>query len=205
MEHTASGGDAGDSKPRAHADAEPAPIGGQVGLRNLGNTCFMSAGLQCLCHLEPLTAYFLKGRFEEEVNFTNPLGCKGELAKAFAELQRSLWQQEQNIYDPRALHQKLMEFAPHLFENFEQQDVQEFLAFCLDGLHEDLNRVCKRPAPITDAQLKEDERLGAEHGEEFAATLAWYRHLERDKSFLVDLMQGQLRSSLTCHQCGHIP
>ena len=91
--------------------------GGKVGLRNLGNTCFMSAGLQCLCHLEPLTMYFLRGRFAEDVNSANPRGCKGELAKAFAKLQKNLWQQEQRAYNPKALHRKLMEFAPSLFES----------------------------------------------------------------------------------------
>lgn len=36
-----------------------------------------------------------------------------------------------------------------------------------------------------------------------AAALAWMRYLERSKSFLVDLMQGQLRSCLCCLRCGH--
>ena len=36
-----------------------------------------------------------------------------------------------------------------------------------------------------------------------AAALAWMRYLARSKSCLVDLMQGQLRSSLCCLRCGH--
>ncbi|CAE8656648.1 unnamed protein product, partial [Polarella glacialis] len=59
---------------------------GKVGLRNIGNSCFMNAGLQCLSHVEPFAAYFLTGKYREETNPTNPLGSKGELAKAFAEL-----------------------------------------------------------------------------------------------------------------------
>ena len=35
--------------------------------------------------------------------------------------------------------------ACHLFGGYEQQDVQEFFAYCLDALHEDLNRVVRRP------------------------------------------------------------
>lgn len=31
------------------------------------------------------------------------------------------------------------------FSGFQQQDSQEVLAFLLDGLHEDLNRVRKKP------------------------------------------------------------
>jgi len=35
-------------------------------------------------------------------------------------------------------------FAPQ-FSGYQQQDSQELLAFLLDGLHEDLNRVKKKP------------------------------------------------------------
>lgn len=176
---------------------------GKVGLRNLGNTCFMNAGLQCLSHLEPLAGYFLSGSFEEELNRSNPLGSKGKLAEAFADLQRSLWLTNESHHDPQAMHRQLRAVGSHLFDGYEQQDVQEFLAFCLDGLHEDLNRVLVRPPPPSEEVEKEDERLAAQRGDEFAAALAWLRYLERGKSFLVDLLQGQLQSSLTCLQCGH--
>ncbi len=36
------------------------------------------------------------------------------------------------------------EFAPQ-FSGYNQQDSQELMAFLLDGLHEDLNRISKKP------------------------------------------------------------
>lgn len=35
-------------------------------------------------------------------------------------------------------------FAPQ-FSGYQQQDSQELMAFLLDGLHEDLNRIRKKP------------------------------------------------------------
>jgi ubiquitin carboxyl-terminal hydrolase 4/11/15 len=54
---------------------------------------------------------------------------------------------------PRAFKGALARFATQ-FAGYQQQDSQELLAFLLDGLHEDLNRVKKkryievRPAPL---------------------------------------------------------
>ena len=64
---------------------------GLAGLSNLGNTCFMNSSLQCLSHAAPLMRYFLTSRFLDDVNRTNLLGLKGELADGFASLLRSLW------------------------------------------------------------------------------------------------------------------
>jgi len=169
-----------------------------VGLKNIGNTCFMNTGLQCLAHIEPLVQYFLGSDFKQEVSVTNPANLKGQIAQSFSSLLKALWQSEQDVYDPRTFRKTLKKIAPHLIEGDEQQDVQEFLAFCIDGLHEELNRV-KKPPKKND---EEDSKLVTK-GADFAASLAWMRDLERAQSFLVDLMQGQLRSSLTCSKCGH--
>lgn len=187
--------------------------GGLVGLVNMGNTCFMNAGLQCLSHIEPISAYFLTGKYAEELNPSNPFGTGGHLAKGFAKLQEMLWQKRSRTHSPSQLYGTLSKFARHLFRDSDQQDAQELLAYLLDGLHEDLNLVQverkdhrkKESEPKVDSD-EEDERMAQlerEKGEEYVAALTWMKHLMRHKSVLVDLFQGQLRSRLTCNTCGH--
>lgn len=195
---------------------QPASIsrskGGLVGLVNLGNTCFMNAGLQCLSHIEPISAYFLTGKYAEEINVNNPFGTGGHLARGFAKLQELLWQRRSRAQSPAQIYKTLAKFARHLFRDEEQQDAQELLAFLLDGLHEDLNLAEARrpshaappPTPAADPD-EEDLRLAElerEMGEEYVAALTWMNHLMSHKSVLVDLFQGQLRSLLVCSSCG---
>lgn len=79
-----------------------------------------------------------------DINATNPLGSHGELAEEFADLLKTMWNGENSVIAPRDFKFKLERFAPQ-FAGYQQHDSQELLAFLLDGLHEDLNRVIKKP------------------------------------------------------------
>ncbi|KAL0331584.1 UNVERIFIED_CONTAM: Ubiquitin carboxyl-terminal hydrolase 10 [Sesamum angustifolium] len=168
--------------------------GGLAGLQNLGNTCFMNSALQCLVHTPHLVEYFLQD-YSDEINRNNPLGMHGELALAFGDLLRKLWSSGRTPVAPRAFKGKLARFAPQ-FSGYNQHDSQELLAFLLDGLHEDLNRVKQKPYIETkDSDGRPDEEVADEF---------WRYHKARNDSVIVDICQGQYKSTLVCPVCDKI-
>ncbi|XP_063104916.1 ubiquitin carboxyl-terminal hydrolase 4 isoform X2 [Cavia porcellus] len=168
---------------------------GLCGLGNLGNTCFMNSALQCLSNTAPLTDYFLKDEYEAEINRDNPLGMKGEIAEAYAELIKQMWSGRDAHVAPRMFKTQVGRFAPQ-FSGYQQQDSQELLAFILDGLHEDLNRVKKKPYLLPkDANGRPDVVVAKE---------AWENHRLRNDSVIVDTFHGLFKSTLVCPECAKV-
>ncbi|KAG6728941.1 ubiquitin carboxyl-terminal hydrolase 5 isoform X1 [Carya illinoinensis] len=168
--------------------------GGLTGLLNLGNTCFMNSSIQCLVHTPEFARYFRED-YHQEINWQNPLGMVGELALAFGELLRKLWAPGRMPVAPRSFKAKLARFAPQ-FSGYNQHDSQELLAFLLDGLHEDLNRVKHKPyIKSKDADGRPDEEVADEY---------WANHIARNDSIIVDVCQGQFKSTLVCPVCNKV-
>uniref|UniRef100_T1ITH6 ubiquitinyl hydrolase 1 n=1 Tax=Strigamia maritima TaxID=126957 RepID=T1ITH6_STRMM len=169
--------------------------GGLVGLRNLGNTCFMNSVIQCLSNTKPLVDYCLKDSYLNECNITIS-SMKGSLIKAFASLMHSMWRGTADAaVNPQMFKNQIQKFAPR-FMGYNQQDAQEFLRYLLQGLHEDVNRVTSKPKPIlTD--------IDESYSETQKAAEAWRRYLRIDDSKIVEIFVGQLKSCLQCTVCGH--
>lgn len=85
------------------------------------------------------------------------------------------------------------------FSGYQQQDSQEFLAFLLDGLHEDLNRILKKPA--TEKPELKDENANDVRAIAELAEKSWENHKLRNESVVLDLFGGLYKSTLVCPQC----
>ena len=121
------------------------PQRGAVGLRNLGNTCYMNAVLQCMSHTEPLRQYFSSTNplLKKEMNVDNPMGCGGKLADAFVALLGDIWRGPQQFpfewVAPRHLRNTISTRAPR-FGTYRQHDAAELMTELLHWLHEEVRR-----------------------------------------------------------------
>ncbi|CAI8045180.1 Ubiquitin carboxyl-terminal hydrolase 19 [Geodia barretti] len=164
----------------------------KTGLINLGNTCFMNSVIQCLSNTPELRDYFVKGHYLANINSQNPLGFEGKLAKCFCVILRKLWSGEYGSFSPRKLLEIVAKRSKYFGGN-SQHDTHEFMSYLIDGLHEDLNRV--REKPVTKPVEMED------YPDREVAAESWRLHKKRNDSMIVDLFQGQFKSTLVCQEC----
>ena len=166
------------------------------GLYNLNNTCFMNSSIQCLFHTDNLTKYFLMNLHSKDINLSNRLGTKGELASKYSELITTMLHQPNDepvnpISFARCIYQRISAFRPG-----EQNDAHEFISIFLDNLHEDLNRISNKPyTELTEQKANETD--------EEASARFWKCHKQREDSIIVDLFYGQYKSTITCPDCGN--
>ena len=109
-----------------------------VGLKNLGNTCYMNASLQVMKATLPLNRYFTTGQFKQHLNLSNKLGYSGKLATSVFKVLKDMSSTEYftTTYNPREFKMQIGGYND-MFHGNEQHDASEFINWILDGLHEE--------------------------------------------------------------------
>ncbi|XP_007531953.2 inactive ubiquitin carboxyl-terminal hydrolase 50 isoform X3 [Erinaceus europaeus] len=151
---------------------------GVTGLRNLGNTCYMNAILQCLCSISPLVEYFLSGTYMTALQ----KDCS-EVATAFAYVMTDMWLGDSGCVSPEIFRSALGSLYP-AFMKKTQQDAQEFLIYVLNELHEALKRYQRRRSYEKGSALRCSRKM-----------------VTSESSIITRLFEGQLSYSIMCLKC----
>jgi len=167
-------------------------IRGSVGLRNLGNTCFMNSTLQCMNATPYIANFFADGDYKTQIN-DSAYKSHGRIAREFGSLVQEMWAKKPHTVAPRLFKGAIGDFEPR-FQGYAQQDSQELLACLLEGLHEDLNRVRKKP-------YDPNPVIGNGEDDEEAAEKSWAKYRKREDSVIIDNIYGQIRSRVLCPEC----
>lgn len=197
------------SKSNSNITGFPKPCG----LRNLGNTCFFNAAVQCLIRCQPLTNFILSTSCQNQINIKNPLGSKGRIVTAYRNLLQKMTNVKEatsnsNAYysstylrygysssylssaiSPTDLHSVIAQQYP-IFEDFGQNDAQELVGSLLDGLHEDLNQSHQAKGNNPPNQLPKDPD-------------SYELYVSKNSSPIMDIFNGKLFHSIKCPHCGH--
>ena len=154
----------------------------------------MNSALQCLSNVPLLTDYFLTDTYRNHINRENPLGKKGDVANAYGELIHEMWSGRIGSCAPKLMKRIVERYAPQ-FDNDAENDSEEFMAFLLDGLHEDLNQVKDKPY----MDKKNDDGKASDHTLA-VEELIYYK--KRNQSRIHEIFNGQIKSVVKCLTCG---
>ena len=162
-----------------------------TGLKNLGNTCFMNAVIQCLFNVKYFTDYFIDKLYLSDINRNSKFGTRGELTEEFGVLMSEMANPQVKHISPKDFRRIV---GKHIsaYSGNEQQDSHEFLLILFEKLHADLNR-----AQLIKNQIEIPDSLGSQE----AIERFWRNHLENNNSKISEIFEGLIMSTLECKDC----
>lgn len=164
-------------------------MGGLSGLINFGNTCYMNSAIQCLSNIQTFRDYFLSKEFVDDIN-KNKLEVN--LVVQWYKLMLGMWRKNCTI-SPQSFRKeiRLLALKQDMNLNFVgngQNDVQEFILFLINSMHNCLSRRVEMKISGT---IKNDLDKKA-----LEAMKSWKAFFKDDYSIFIDLFYSQHSSSI---------
>ena len=165
----------------------------EIGLQNIGATCYMNATLQALSNTSKLTEFFLT-KYKYEPNNNNKK-ISNELYKVLT----NLWDdnKKKGDYPPNDFKEVLSKENP-LFAGIQPNDSKDLINFLLERLHQENNNPSQPNNQISNSlsnvnQLNEIETLTAFLQDYFSS----------NNSIITDLFYGICKIENKCTGCNY--
>ena len=164
-----------------------------IGLKNVGQICYMNAILQCLLHIPQLNGFFIN-KYPEEKNklkiINNDTETQGRLCEEYHKIVMDIYKQQKKSYiSPKDFNI----FLRQINGNFEEVDVKDFLLYLFQIMHAELNY-------LGDQKLKNVPKCNQLiEKESFNFFMAVSNNL--NLSIISYLFYGILKSTTICKSC----
>lgn len=180
-----------------------------VGLRNLGNTCFMNSVLQSLSNIQEFSGYFNTmpsletGKHKQKSYHSRSM--KENLDDVFVveELRKVLLNLSQGgdgskgAISPESLFLVIWKVVPQ-FRGHRQHDAHEFLRYMLDRLHTELQQV-SFPVEISSTLA---QKTGEAKSNPYNVPALSHLQSKGRNSIVTNVFGGILQSEVRCLICG---
>jgi ubiquitin C-terminal hydrolase len=157
---------------------------GLCGFKNFGNTCWLNSTIQCLLKTHPMNKLFL------QKNIIKQLNHKMILTKEWLRLIHGV-NEENCIITPLSFFKSVIISANknnYMFNFNRQNDVQEFLVFFIDSLHEELKH--KVNISITGKIVNDLDKMA------YDAMKQWKNYFKNQYSEIINIFYGQTVSHI---------
>uniref|UniRef100_A0A182P5G7 Ubiquitin carboxyl-terminal hydrolase n=1 Tax=Anopheles epiroticus TaxID=199890 RepID=A0A182P5G7_9DIPT len=177
-----------------------------VGLRNLGNTCFMNSVLQSLSNIQEFSCYFntmpaLEMKHKQKAYHSRSMKETMDDVFVVEELRKVLLNLSQggdsskSAISPECLFLVIWKVVPQ-FRGHRQHDAHEFLRYMLDRLHTELQQVS---FPV---ELSGGPKAAGEHKNPYNVSGLSHLQAKGRHSIVTNVFGGVLQSEVRCLICG---
>ena len=166
-----------------------------IGLNNIGATCFMNSTLQCLSQTKKLTKYFLNPQYKERI-IKNNIALKDpnalQLSPLYLELISKLWATDgSKNYSPYNFMNCIQSMNP-LFQKGQAGDAKDFIIFVLEQMHSELKKNMKKNVKQLPPLNQYDQKNAMQH---------FFQDFQEELSIFSDLFFGFNETTNICYNC----